>query len=465
MPAPLLFVGLPLAAAPLVYLLRRQRALTIGLAAGLAVLLALLSLALPLGQFAGVVVRDTWVVLGRALVIDPANRLALTLIFSQAALLFAGAALAPPGRFYLAAGLAALGLLSAAVCVRPFLYAALFMELSAALAVFMLGDEARPATRGALRFLILTTLGTPFILLTGWLLDASAASPEETSFILRATVLLGVGFAILLGVVPFHSWLPVVAENAPPLAAAFVFTVMRYPVLFLMLNFLGAYPWLGQNPAVYRALTLAGGGMVFVGALFVLAQRNFGRAMGYSLLMDIGATLLGIGLGTRAGVEAALAALVLRGGIALPLWATGLSHLRRAAGGDDFDSLRGYGRRYPFAAGAVVMGLLSLTGIPLTAGFAPRWALMQLLAQIHPTAALLLWAGMIGALVMCLRGVAALLISPEGQPSALAESFSESLPSILVYGAGLALMLALGAFPQILLNVLARAASVLAPPV
>ncbi|MBI4769375.1 MAG: hypothetical protein HY784_02905 [Chloroflexi bacterium] len=461
MPAPAFFIGLPLLLAPLIYLLRRWPRVAVALTVSCSILLAVLALRLPLDQpvavFGGAILRSSMTVLGRVFALDAPDRLALGFIFSQAALLFLGALLAKPGRFYLPAGMAALGLLAAALFVRPFLFSALFMELTAALAVFMLGDEARPVTRAALRFLVFMTLGMPFILLTGWLLEASAASPADTSFLVKATLLLAVGFAALLAVAPFHSWLPAVAEHAPPFAAAFVFTVMQFATVFLLLEFLNAYPWLGQNPTVYRALTLAGGGMVSVGALFAFGQRNFGRSMGYAMMVDIGAVLLALGLGTRAGVEAALATLALRG-VTLALWSAGLAVLRRAAGSDDFDSLRGLGRRYAFASAAVVLGLLSLVGFPATAGFPARWALLRLLAasRIHPSAALLLLVGIVGVSLVCVRGLTALLTPREG----VRESLQEGRVTIVVYGLGLVLLLVLGAFPQWMLPGVARTALV-----
>jgi NADH-quinone oxidoreductase subunit N len=463
MSAPFLFIGLPLLTAPLLYALRRQRTWAIALAALIPALLALLALTLPIGLpirwLGGAAVPDSFTVLGRVFVVERADRLALALIFVQAALLFLASALADAGRFYLPAGMAALGLLAAALFVRPFLFAALFLEIAACLNVLMLGDESHPVTRGALRYLVFMTLGMPFILVTGWLLDASAASPEDTSFVLNATLLLGIGFAILFAAPPFHSWVPAVAEHAPPLASAFVFTVMRLPIVFLMLNFLDTYEWLGRNPVVYRALTLTGAGMALVGAVFAFGQRNFGRSAGYAMMIDIGATLLAVGLGAPAGVEATLAALALRG-LALLLWGMGLSQLRRAAGRDDFDSLRGLARRYPLPSAAVVLGLLALAGVPVTAGFPGRWALLYLLAQIHPRSAIVLLFGMASMALVCLRGLAALLTPREGQPETWAEAFSTHRLSIVAYGAGLAVLLALGAFPQWILPAIARAAFV-----
>ena len=456
MPAPAVFVGLPLLLAPLLYWLRRWPRVAVGVSAAVSLLLAALALGLPLDMplAGGVMIRSALTVLGRAFVVDSADRLGLAFIFAQAAFLFFATGLGRSGRFYQPAGMAALGLLAAALFVRPFLFAALFLELAAALAVFMLGDEARPVTRGALRFLVFMTLGMPFILLTGWLLEASAASPADTSFLVKATLLLAVGFAVLLAVVPFHSWLPVVAEHAPPLAAAFVFTAMQFATVFLLLDFFNAYAWLGQNPTVYRALTLAGGGMALVGAVFAFGQSNFGRSMGYAMMVDIGAVLMALGLGTRAGTEAALATLAVRA-LALPLWGVGLARLRRAAGSDAFDALRGYGRRYPLAAAAIVLGMLSLVGFPTLAGFPARLALLRLLAQIHPSAAILLLLGMVSVSLVCARGMNALLAPAAG----FAEPPQEGRAAVVLLSVGLVLLFVLGAFPQWLLPAVAKSVS------
>jgi formate hydrogenlyase subunit 3/multisubunit Na+/H+ antiporter MnhD subunit len=307
---------------------------------------------------------------------------------------------------------------------------------------------------------VYTTLGVPFILLTGWLLEASALNPGNTAYIEQATLLLMVGFAVLLAVMPFHSWVPAIAEHASPFAAAYVFTVMRLAVLFLMLSFLNAYPWLGQNPTVYRALTLGGGTLVLAGGVLAFGQRNFGRVMGYAILVDFGATLLAVGLGSRAGVEAALVTMALRG-MALPLWALGLDQMRRSVGGDEFDRLAGFARRQPLPAAAVVAGLLSLVGFPLTAGFTGRWALLHLLAQIHPTAAILLLLATVSVALVCARGLTAMLAPatpPEGE---------ETLPpapigrlALGLYATGFTVLLAVGFFPQWVLPAVTRTAAV-----
>jgi len=269
-----------------------------------------------------------------------------------------------------------------------------------------------------------------------------------------------IGFMVLLAVVPFHSWVPAIAEHAPPMAAAFVFSVFCQAVVFLLLSFLGTYPWLNQNPVVYRALTLAGGGMALFGAVFAFGQRNFGRSLGYAMMIDIGAVMLGIGLGSQAGVAAALTALALRG-IALPLWAVGLAQMRAETGSDRFDDLRGFARRDPIAAGAIIIGMLSLAGFPLTAGFPGRWALLSLLAQIHPTAAVLLLLGTAVLSFLAARGLAAMLQTAEPAPAEPWSLPPISRASAALYALGVTVVLVLGVFPQWLLPAVASTASAL----
>ncbi len=477
MPAPLLFMGLPaLMALVLLWLSaraprpaaegRREQylaTLEAVLAALVVALLAGAAVSLPLdeGVWGGrLVFASEFSVLGRSFVISPLSRVCLALMFGQGAMLFLGVSVTGAGRLYLPAGLAALGLLAAGLFIRPFIFAALFFELAAAAGVLMLVDEAHQDTRGAWRFLVFMTLAMPFVLVAGWLLEGSTVNAADPDFTFKAAVTLSVGFAILLAVVPFQSWVPLMAENAPPLASAFVFMVVQQAIVFLMLTFLNTYPWLQQNPVVYRALTVAGGAMALVGGVFAFGQRNFGRALGYAMLVDIGAVLLGVGLASAAGVAAALATLTLRG-LALTLWGMGCEQLRRAAGGDDFDSLRGMARRYPLASAATVLGMLSLVGLPVTAGFPGRWALLRLLAQLHPTGAILLLLGMASVTLVVVRGLAALLMPREDEPAAFTLATVQERPSaLLFYGLGLILLLVLGAFPQWVLTAVANAAAV-----
>jgi formate hydrogenlyase subunit 3/multisubunit Na+/H+ antiporter MnhD subunit len=179
--------------------------------------------------------------------------------------------------------------------------------------------------------------------------------------------------------------------------------------------------------------------------------------MGYLVMADVGAAMLGIGLGTPEGVQAALVGLVLRGA-ALPLWALGLDRVRSAAGGTSFESLQGVGRRHPVAVAAVVMGLLSVAGFPLTAGFAGRWALLRLLAQQHPTAAIVLVVSTASAALVCARALAAALQPALRRGEQPDEAAPVGGPAAALYALGFVVLLTLGLFPQWVLPAVANAA-------
>src|SRR5438552_8087799 len=109
MSAPILFAGIPILAAPLVYLLVRTRPVATTLAVLITLVLAFLALTLPFGQavgvLGGVTIQDTTTVLGRSFTVGAADRLALAFMFSQAALLFLVSGVADAGPAFLPAGL------------------------------------------------------------------------------------------------------------------------------------------------------------------------------------------------------------------------------------------------------------------------------------------------------------------------------------------------------------------------
>ncbi len=374
---PLLLMAWPLAIAVLTYNLRRWLWSQVVFAVGTALaLMALVQLA-PVDQMVVVAGRDvflrsSWEVLGRSFTFMPSDRPLLTFVFSAAVLFFlaAGAARAPA--MFLPVGLAMLPLLEATVFVQPFVYAALFLELIAAVAAFMLVDGEYSRSSGALRYLAFVSLGVPFILLAGWQLEVHQTSPDDTVPLVQATWMLWVGFMIIIAAAPFHSWVAMVARHSPPLAVAFVLSVVQGVVALFLMDTLAEFDWLRGNAQFFMALRLSGMAMAVVGAAFVFAQRSLGGLMAYSALIDWGATLVALGLGTPDGAAVAATTIIVRV-LALVVWGVGAGVLAGRLG-DDYENLSGRAWDYPFATAAVVAGGLSLAALPLMAGFPGRWA-------------------------------------------------------------------------------------------
>jgi formate hydrogenlyase subunit 3/multisubunit Na+/H+ antiporter MnhD subunit len=470
MTIPLIFLAVPAAMSLVVYLLRRWVWAQSGLAALTAAVLALLALQVPLDTVAVFMGRDirfeaAWVVLGRSFTFTAADRPILAFIYVAALGFFLMGASGKISHSFLSVGLFMLSLLAATIFVRPFLFAALFLEMIAAVAGLIITDTEHPSTRGALRLLILVTFALPFILLAGWQLEALEASPEDTTLLVRATVLLTAGLLILLSVTPFHSWIPNVADDSSPISSAFVFTIVQTSVLFFMLKLFAEFEWLGSNSATFAALRLGGTLMIITGGAFAFAQRRFGRLMGYSVMVDLGTTLLAIGYIDEGGLRTALAIISFRA-VGLLSWGIGLGWIRahsRKPNSDDFDDVQGLAWQLPFATTALLVGGLSLAAVPLMAGFPGRWALYRLLAMNDVVTAFLLLLASASITLSYARGLAALFRRPdddglEPDPTAEEQGFRESPAAMVFMVLGVLMVVVLGIYPQMLMPIVESAA-------
>jgi len=463
---PLLLLILPLAMAGIVYILLRWTSLSALLAAGTALALGFAIVTLPLDQpvrFWGgrqIAMGETVTFFGRELVLEQADRMAMAFIFFTSAGVFFLAWRFAQHSLLLPMGLALLSLLSGALLIRPLIYAALLVEIAAALSVFALQAEGRPSTRGGLRYLTFTTLALPGLLVTHWLLERYALTPDETALLSMAATLLALSFALLLGVVPFHTWVPAVASDSVPLGGTFVLTIGNGAVWFLMLDFLETYPWLSRHPSFESFIGAAGLAMTVVGGLLAPTQRHLGPLAGYAALVDSGAALIALGMNSRLGLTLALLSLLVRP-FGLILMSAGLSGLRACNGGEDaIDSLRGFGRQAPWSTAALLFGGLSAAGLPVGAGFVWRWALCRALARSSPGTALVVLLAGVGVMVGVWRGLSALLArsrAPEDQ-SVVSLAPSEGWLTAGVVALAILACVGLGLFPQVLAPLAAQLA-------
>lgn len=431
--------------AVLLAVLRRERVVAWLLAGISAGLLALLVLAVHLDEAGGlfgipIKISGTWTVLGRSFVLGESNQPAVGFVYLVAAFLFAGAYVARPGRLFYAVGMVVVGLVAASLMVVPFLYAAVLLECMAVVAVLILSPPEQSGLRAPMRMVVLYTLGMLALLIAGWqadILGAGAASAEDAR---TATALAILGFALLLAVPPFHIWLPTSAGQSHPYALAFVILVSQAGALFLVFRFVDAYAWLRENAALFVGVRWAAIAIAGFAALWAMAQRSLARTAAYAVLADTAIILLAFSSMTSGGYQLALG---LNGArvISLSVWALGASVLRNGGAGDTSDELSGIGYRAPLATATVLVGLFSLAGFPLTAGFPGRWAVMagggeSALAVVVTLAAVSLAA---------VRWTSTVFRAPRAfvlpEPPAL-ERF------LLV--AGILLCLLLGLFPQLL---------------
>jgi formate hydrogenlyase subunit 3/multisubunit Na+/H+ antiporter MnhD subunit len=199
-----------------------------------------------------------------------------------------------------------------------------------------------------------------------------------------ATLLMTAGMAVLLMLVPFHGPLVAIGRHSAPMALPLMLTAYPTVVLHTLFRLWQAQPALMQAPLFFQACRSMGIAAAVLGGLAALGQRRWGALAGYATLVDWGAGLIALGQGTVGGIEWAVQMSIWRAW-SLLLVGTGWSALSRAMGQrDDMERCGGLFRRMPLSVLALLVGLLSLAGSPLTPGGAGRWSLLAALIAGGP---------------------------------------------------------------------------------
>ncbi len=187
-------------------------------------------------------------------------------------------------------------------------------------------------------------------------------------------VVAGVGFKI--AAVPFHMWAPDVYEGAPTPITAFLSVGSKAASFAMLLRiFLEGLP--SSSPdwkllfAVLSVVTMT------VGNLAALTQTNIKRMLAYSSIAHAGYLLMGVVAGTSRGVTAMLIYLFVYSFMQLGAFTVVVLLRRHDVVGDELKDFSGLNFRSPFAAFAMLLFMLSLGGIPPTAGFMGKFWLFS----------------------------------------------------------------------------------------
>jgi multicomponent Na+:H+ antiporter subunit D len=269
-----------------------------------------------------------------------------------------------------------------------------FLEISslASYTLVALGRR-RQALRAAFQYLILGTIGGTFLLvgiglmygLTGTLnmADLAARLPElhGNRALTAAIAFISVGLAIKMALFPLHAWLPGAYAEAPAAVSLFLAAAGTKVAIYVFLRFafsvFGAELTFEKLPLDAIALILGSAGML-AGAAVACFQQDLRRMLAWSSVGQLGYIVVGFALATASGLTAAYLHLFNHALTKAALFgAAGIVLLR--LGSTSLESLAGLGRRMPWTFSAMVLAGLGLIGVPLTAGFVSKWALVQAL--------------------------------------------------------------------------------------
>ena len=447
MNAPTIWIIVPILFAAVMLPIRNQRALSL-LGGGFAVTLALIAQFVPIevamgfGAFS-LKIDSSLTILGRVLLIQPAEGSLLALIYGAAALWFFGAEAAKTATRLVPLGLMITALMVASVAVEPFLFAALFIEMAILISVPLLTSIYAHPGRGVLRFLIYQTLAMPFILLSGWLLAGVEASPGDLALAAQSASMLGLGFAFLLAIFPLYNWVPMLMEETSPFIVGFLLWILPTITIIFGAGFMDRYSWLRSSPQLIVALRSAGLLMLVTGGLLAAFQRHLGRIMAYGAIAETGFSLAALSLDPKIGVPI-LFLLIPARALGLAVWSLSLTVIKEHSEGMRFGAARGLLRGVPFAGIGMVLASLSTGAFPLLAGFPARLALWESLARASLSSALWMGIGIVGLLTSAIRSLAVISMAEEytaWQPR-------ESPGQMIMLGLGTIGLFLLGIFPQ-----------------
>lgn len=468
MSAPLIWIVFPGVMALLLFFLRQRQVLVVWLGILLSLWLWVMAIALPIEQVVTlgqrtVKLSESLFVLGREFILTDTDRPFLAMLFFfQVGWVF-GALFVRPVELFVPITFAMGALLNAALAVEPFLYAALLIEISALIAIPMLCPAGQKPGRGIFRFLAFQTFGMPFILLAGHFLTGLEASPGQTEVVTQSGVLLGIGFAFILAMVPFHSWVPMLTEESDPYPAAYVLFILTGMVSLFGIGFFDRFVWLRDSDIAYILLRYVGAFMLLVGGIWAALEKNWERMLGYYILAETGISLLAFGIQSPQGVLLYFWLLLVRF-FSMIFWAGAISVIKKRVRGElNMQTLKGFGHKRPLLLGSALLAQLSLLGIPFLAGYTARFTLWQYLSEIDVVAAGIALFGNIGLLVGALRvlGVSFVTFPENGKAierKSLLAIFSpsgslvaERLFNWLMLGLIIVLLVLVGTLPRIYL--------------
>jgi NADH-quinone oxidoreductase subunit N len=203
------------------------------------------------------------------------------------------------------------------------------------------------------------------------------ASPGASQAILLAgSALVITGFGFKLALVPFHLWTPDIYQGAPAPVTAFVATVSKGAMFALLLRY---FYWSGSHHfgAVFLVFTIIAIASMVAGNILAMMQSNVKRILAYSSIAHMGYVLVAFQAGGRLAVEAVTFYLVAYFITIIGAFGviTVLSSPDRDA--DEIADYRGLFWRRPVLACVFTAMLLSLAGIPVTAGFVAKFYVLD----------------------------------------------------------------------------------------
>jgi NADH-quinone oxidoreductase subunit N len=294
---------------------------------------------------------------------------------------------------------------------------------------------------------------------------AIAGRSQDDPLLLFATILIAVGFSFKLAVVPFHMWTPDVYQGAPTSVTAFMAVASKAASFGAFMRvFVEGLGGVRANWSLMFLLLCMG--TLILGNIVALVQTNVKRMLAYSSIAHAGYALIGVvAAGRLAPADASSAVSSVMLYIALYAFMTFgaftiIAMLRKGGlEGDEIEDFSGLAKRHPFAALLMMVFMVSLAGIPPTAGFIGKFYVFMSAVQAGLTwlAVLALVFAAISA-YFYLRLVMVMYMREPDAVTALSPRFVSSPALSIVLACAIAGVVFFGFYPDPIVNLATQAA-------
>ncbi|MFI1951937.1 NADH-quinone oxidoreductase subunit NuoN [Streptomyces xinghaiensis] len=282
-----------------------------------------------------------------------------------------------------------------------------------------------------------------------------AATMGNDALLLIGAALVLMGLLFKVGAVPFHMWTPDVYQGAPTPVTGFMAAATKVAAFGALLRILYVvlpglrWDW---RPVMWGVVIVT----MMVGAIVAVTQTDVKRLLAYSSIAHAGFILAGVVATTPSGISSVLFYLLAYSFVTVGAFA--VVTLVRDAGGEatHLSKWVGLGRRSPLVAAVFGIFLLAFAGIPLTSGFAGKFAVFK--AAAEGGAGALVVVGVVSSAIAAFFYIRVIVLMFFNEPQAGGPTVA--VPSALTSTAiavGVVVTLVLGIAPQYFLDLAGQA--------
>ncbi len=289
------------------------------------------------------------------------------------------------------------------------------LEITSLTGYALIGMGKEHAPLASLNYIFMGTIGASLYLLgVGYLYlvtgslnmaDIAGLLPPlyNSRVLLAAFVICMTGLFMKMALFPLHTWLPEAYTRAPSavgsLIAPLTTKVMIYVMIRMVLSvFTPDFAFRHLN--LGRAVVWLAVAAIVMGSIMALSRKNLKQILTYVIIAEVGYMVGGFWIGNRQAMTGALLHIVNDAAMMLCLFlaAGGLSYRLK---GDRLDLMTGAFKKMPFSMAALVVGGLSIVGVPPTCGFFSKWYLISggLAAGQYAFAAALVFSSLVNAVL------------------------------------------------------------------